>query len=79
MQTKKNSPYHLLRPSLAVGETLKKQKEFEVVPLAEVLQKARPLDESEPSENRIPASPSRTARSIKKTNSEVLEKEKSDV
>ena len=78
MQTKKNSPYHLLRPSLVVGETLKK-KEFEVVPLAEVLQKARPIGEPEPPKNRIPASPPRPARSIKKTNSEVLEKEKSDV
>ena len=48
MHTKKISPYRLIGPSLVPSETLEKKTEFEVVPLADVMQKARPIEEVEP-------------------------------
>jgi hypothetical protein len=43
---------------------LGKKTEFEVVPLADVLQKARPIEEVEPGEDGLAASTSPTGRLI---------------
>jgi hypothetical protein len=61
---KENLPYRRIRPSLASGETLEKKTEFEVVPLAEVLQKALPIEEVEPGEDGFAGSTSPNGRLI---------------
>jgi len=53
---------------------LEKKTEFEVLPLADVLQKARPIEEVEPAEDRLGAPPPRKGRLIENAPFDVSKK-----